>query len=111
MSEATIKIHPSDNVAVALADLRKGEKVINNGTNYELVDDIPAKHKFTLADIPQDGDITMYGVLVGKALSPIQKGGLISTKNIKHATGSYGLKERKTSWHQPDVSKWKNRTF
>jgi altronate hydrolase len=53
----------------------------------------------------------MYGVLVGKAVTDIPQGGLITTTNIMHASGTYSLKERKTNWHQPDVSKWTNKTF
>src|SRR5882672_9254805 len=110
-NESILRIHPSDNVAVALTDLRKGETVKLNETDYTLINDIPAKHKFLLTDVPQEGEIIMYGVLVGKAVYPLQKGGLISTQNIKHASGGYGLKERKTDWHQPDITKWKERTF
>ena len=111
MNQSSLKIHPSDNVAVALTDLKKGETVKNNGVVYELSDDIPAKHKFTLVDIPEDAGIIMYGVLVGKAVVPIPRGGLITTKNIKHATGSYSLRERKTSWHQPDIHGWQEKKF
>ncbi len=50
-------------------------------------------------------------MLVGKATKPIQKGGLISTQNIQHASNSYTLKERHTNWHKPDVSKYQNKTF
>jgi len=110
-NESVLKIHPSDNVAVALTDLRKGQTVKLNGVDYLLVDDIPAKHKFMLTGIPQDGEIIMYGVLVGKAVRMIQQGGLITTQNIRHATSVYGLKERKIQWHRPDISKWSERTF
>jgi altronate hydrolase len=111
MNKTTLKIHPADNVAVALTDLKKGEIVQNGGSSYSLTNDIPAKHKFTLTDIPTDGNIIMYGVLVGKAVSPIQLGGLITTQNIKHATGSYKLEERRTDWHKPDTSSWQKKTF
>jgi len=110
-NESILKIHPSDNVAVALTDLKKGDTVKLNDTSYLLIDNIPAKHKFVLVDIPGEGDIIMYGVLVGKAVTPIQQGGLISTQNIKHAAGSYKLKERKTDWHKPDITKWRTKTF
>ncbi|HTQ63264.1 MAG TPA: altronate dehydratase family protein [Puia sp.] len=111
MNKTTLKIHPADNVAVALTDLKKGETVQNGDCGYSLANDIPAKHKFTLTDIPADGDIIMYGVLVGKAVSPIQLGGLITTQNIKHATGTYKLEKRKTDWHKPDTSYWQKKTF
>lgn len=107
----TVVIHPSDNVAVALTDLRKGDKIGSNGQTCELVTAVPAKHKVALRDFAPEDDIIMYGVLVGKAVHPIQKGELITTSNIKHATNDYAVKERKTGWTAPDVSKWTARTF
>jgi altronate hydrolase len=107
----TIIIHPADNVAVALTDLRNGEVIGSNGTSCELVSNIPAKHKFALRDFAPEEEIIMYGVLVGKAVQPIRRGELLTTSNIKHATNEYSVKERKQDWTAPDVSKWKNRTF
>ena len=46
MSQKVLKVHPDDNVIVALQDLPKGDKVNYNGTEYTVMDDIPAKHKF-----------------------------------------------------------------
>jgi altronate hydrolase len=107
----TIIIHPADNVAVALTDLRNGEVIGSNGTSCELVSNIPAKHKFALRDFAPEEEIIMYGVLVGKAVQPIRRGELLTTSNIKHATNEYSVKERKQDWTAPDVSKWKNSTF
>lgn len=53
----------------------------------------------------------MYGVLVGKATLPILKGGLISTKNVEHASDGFAVKERKLAGQKPDVSKYQNTTF
>jgi altronate hydrolase len=53
----------------------------------------------------------MYGVLVGKAQSLIPKGGLISTTNVKHASSSFTVGDRKLTWPKPDVSKFQNRNF
>lgn len=105
----TLKIHPADNVDVALTNLQKGEVV--NGETITLLENIPAKHKFAAQDFKEGDEIIMYGVLVGKAVHDIAKGALITTKNIQHASGSYGLKERNTNWHKPDVTKWQTRTF
>ena len=51
MSQKVLKVHPDDNVIVALQDLPKGEKVIYNGAEFTVVDDIPAKHKFFQHDM------------------------------------------------------------
>lgn len=111
MQTKTLKIHPDDNVAVALTLLNKGEAVNANDFNITLEDNIPAKHKFALQEFNEGDAIFMYGVLVGVATKFIPKGGLISTQNIKHASDSFALKERKTSWHKPDVTAFQNKTF
>ncbi len=111
MKRNIVKVHPHDNVLVALTNLSKGEHIVYNGTDVVLQDNIPAKHKFVTTDLQQGDAIFMYGVLVGKAQSPIPGGGLITTSNVKHAASDFTVAERKTSWHVPDVSKWKNKTF
>ena len=107
----SLRIHHSDNVEVALSDLPKGSVIGSNGSEIQLVSDVPAKHKYALADFDVDDDIIMYGVLVGKAVVPIRKGELITTSNIKHATNSFSVGDRKTSWSAPEVSKFTSRTF
>lgn len=111
MKRTVLKVHPSDNVIVALQDLKKGEQVTLDGTTYTLQEDIPAKHKFTQVEIPVDGVLTMYGVLVGKAKMDLPVGVRISTENIRHASEDFHLGMRRTGWHIPDVKKWEERTF
>src|SRR5215218_9668796 len=111
MNHRVTKVHPDDNVLVALTNLEKGEKVSYNGTEYILTDAIPAKHKFVVQQLDPGDTITMYGVLVGKAQNVIPTGGLISTSNVKHAANGFEVGERKLSWANPDVSKFKNKTF
>ncbi len=106
-----LKVHPDDNVLVALSNLSAGEHVKYNGSDIVLADNIPAKHKFVINDLHMGDSIIMYGVLVGKAQSDIPKGGLISTSNVKHAVEDYGYKGVKYQWRAPDVSKFRNRTF
>ena len=43
MNHRVTKVHPDDNVLVALTNLQKGEKVSYNGDDYVLVDAIPAR--------------------------------------------------------------------
>lgn len=110
MKRKTVQIHPSDNVQVALTTLKKGEQSADQNDTM-LVSDVPAKHKYALRDFAEGDEIIMYGVLVGKATKPIQKGEMITVNNIKHATSDYSIRQRKTSWAIPDVTKYKNRTF
>ena len=111
MKQKVLKVHPTDNVIVALQDLAKGETVTYNGTSYTVVDDIPAKHKFFERQMLIGDEVTMYGVLVGKAQTIIPAGGLMTTSNVKHAAEGYDYRGVKYTWNGPDVSKFKNRTF
>lgn len=106
-----LKIHPNDNVLVALQNLAKGETIIYDGQEYILQDDIHAKHKFFMQDMHPGDPIMMYGVLVGKAQNFIPKGGLMNTENTKHASDPYEFRPYHYEWHAPDVSKFKDRTF
>ena len=111
MSNKFLKIHPSDNVLVALADLKAGDKISYQGNDVILVNDVPAKHKFTEHEMQPNEEVIMYGILVGKAIQKIPKGGVIGTHNIKHKAAPYSGKTKSHQWSPPDVSKLKNKTF
>lgn len=106
-----LKVHPSDNVIVALANLTKGQTVTYEGESFTLQDNIPQKHKFVTQDLAPGDSVMMYGVLVGKATETIPRGGLIHTHNLKHAAADYWGKQKDYTWTPPDVSKWQGRTF
>lgn len=111
MQQKILKIHPADDLIVALTNLRKGETVSLNGETYEIQDDVPAKHKFASKDFQEGEKVHMYGVTVGKTKHPIRKGGVIATSNISHISDGYTLRSRKTEWTAPDVSQWADKTF
>ena len=98
MSNKILKIHPVDNVLVALADLKAGEKVVYGGHSLVLANDVPAKHKFVVNELKADDEIVMYGLLVGKATQPIVKGGVIGTHNVKHKAAPYSGKTKSYQW-------------
>jgi len=111
MKHKVLKVHPADNVIVALTDLSKGEVISFNGNEYTLHDNVASKHKF-FERLMQSGDeVIMYGVLVGKAQISIPAGGLMTTENVKHAALPFAYREAKYEWTAPDVSKFKNKTF
>lgn len=106
-----LRIHPKDNVLVALRDLEQGTLIEFEGQSFNLTDRVAAKHKFAINTLHLDDSIFMYGVLVGKATRDIPQGGLLSTENIHHASSEFHLGQRKLDWHQPDISNFKDRTF
>ena len=108
-----LKIHPKDNVLVALTDLSKGTIIDFKGEKCILLEDINAKHKFVIWDIAKNEKIYMYGVLVGKAKECIPKGALVHTHNLVHQAQDYKVTKDRSMyrWTIPDVSEFKNKTF
>jgi len=106
-----LRIHPKDNVLVALQDLAAGTNINFEGESFALTTGIAAKHKFSLVELQPEDQIIMYGVLVGKATQYIPKGGPISTQTIRHASNEFHLGKRKLDWHRPDKNKFEGRTF
>jgi altronate hydrolase len=111
MRQWILKVHPKDNVLVALTDLKPGEEVPYEDVTYKAAEFIPAKHKFAINDLQQGDSIIMYGVLVGKAQSFIPAGGLLTTGNVKHAASGFQSEVHHHEWHQPDISKFIDRRF
>ena len=112
MPARVLKVHPADNVIVALRDLSAGETIEFDQQTYTLPYAVSAKHKFVTEDRQTGDPITMYGVLVGKAMQPIRRGEPITTFNLKHSADRYGIDKRQPYDYQPpDVTKWQDRTF
>ena len=74
-----IRIHPDDNVAVALEKLNKGQEILG----VTLREDIPAGHKFALEDIGQGRNIVKYAFPIGHATCDIPAGSWVHTHNVK----------------------------
>ena len=111
MQKKLIKVNPSDNVAVALVNLAAGEVIHFEGENITIITDVKMKHKIALNDLNTGDRIIMYGVLVGKASAKIEKGGLLSTLNVKHESDKVTGKTETIGWDVPNIDKWKDRTF
>src|SRR6476646_5496453 len=111
MRNTVLQLDPKDNVLIALTDLKKGHPVSINGQTLILPGDVSVKHKFALLNFVPDDPILMYGVLVGKAVSAIRQGEVITTRNVRHEVASVGNGRESRKWYPPDVSKWQQRTF
>lgn len=106
-----LKIHPDDNVLVALKDLPSGTSISLVEETVVLQQDVSAKHKFFIHDMTEGDDVIMYGALVGKTQTAIPKGGLMTTENTKHAAGEYAYHGFHYQWTPPDVSDFAHKTF
>ncbi len=111
MSQKILKVNPLDNVIVALQDLEAGENLNFEGNEILTLSPVKAKHKFAEKNFEIGDPILMYGVLVGKASQPIEKGEVITIENVKHESEKNIKKTKTLSWTAPNVDKWKERTF
>jgi altronate hydrolase len=111
MRTPVLQLDPHDNVLIALSDLRQGQQIAFDGGFYDLLTDVPAKHKFAAADLAPGDKVIMYGVLVGEAMKPIRRGEIITPLNLHHQSAPFHPKTRELRAHPPDVSAWRSRTF
>jgi altronate hydrolase len=81
--QSYLKIHQSDNVAVAVEGLKKGASVSLDGALIILRNDIPAGHKFALCDISAGEKIIKYGFPIGHAAENIPMGSHVHTHNVR----------------------------
>ena len=106
-----LKVHPDDNVLVALRDLPPGTDVVCEGEAYTLPSGARAKHKVVSRDLAAGVAVVMYGVMVGRAAAAIPRGMPVTTENVVDAAQDYGAATRTRTWIPPDVSGWEGRHF
>ena len=109
--QKTVRLHPVDDVLVALQDLKKGDTIQDGKLHLQVISDILAKHKIVIRDFNVGDQVKMYGVVVGKVLKPIAKGEAISTQNLKHDSKAFEVRLAPNTWEPPDVVKWRSSEF
>ncbi|WP_318508824.1 galactarate dehydratase [Bacillus sp. T3] len=80
MGHHYIKINENDNVAIAVNAIPAGTVVMDDILTNQ---DIPQGHKIALTNIAEGESITRYGVTLGYAVHPIQKGDWINEHMLK----------------------------
>ncbi|WP_448212944.1 UxaA family hydrolase [Colwellia sp. MEBiC06753] len=78
-----IRLHASDNVAIALAPLAKGEILDIDGIELTVLADVEKGHKVALTDISEGIDVIKYGAPIGHATQAIVKGQWVHTDQVK----------------------------
>ncbi len=86
-----IRIHPKDNVAVALRPIPKGTAFPIAGGVVTSTTDIPQGHKMALASLAVGENVVKYGFPIGHATAPIAPGDHVHTHNM--ATNLSGEQE------------------
>jgi altronate dehydratase len=75
-----IRLHPDDNVAVALKDIAKGTDLPDFGLVTQ--DTIPSGHKVALVGLDQGVPVRRYGQMIGMATAPIAAGAHVHSHNL-----------------------------
>jgi altronate hydrolase len=87
LSLRALRIHPEDDVAVALVRLPAGSSVAFDESARTVVEDIPAGHKFAWRAIRAGEPVLKYGQPIGRALEDIRPGAWVHTHNLASALG------------------------
>jgi altronate hydrolase len=111
MVQKIIKIHPQDDLFVALTDIDGGEIVKYDEEEFLIIDNIPAKHKLASRDFRENDALHLYGIVVGRATTDIKRGALISTLNTLHEAEPYKVRSSNFQWKAPEISKWRGSHF
>ena len=93
-----LRIHESDNVAVALKDIHAGESL----GSLTALNEIPSGHKIALQEIPSGKDVIKYGQPIGMATETIRAGEHVHTHNLKTK-----LSETAAYRYEPDLKETK----
>lgn len=76
-------INKSDNVGVALEDLRKGQVITFGDECFPLLTDVGFGHKFAVREVADASYIVKYGAKVGIATQPIKVGEHVHVHNVR----------------------------
>lgn len=80
MADATIRLHATDNLVIALGDLAKGASV--SGVAVPLPGPVPRGHKLATRAIARGEIVLRYGQSIGQATEDIPEGGHIHSHNL-----------------------------
>ena len=83
-----IKIHPNDNVIVALQTIPAGTSLeVSEGISVTSLVEIPSGHKMAITDIAANTEIIKYGSSIGYAKEEIKTGDWVHVHNLKTGLG------------------------
>jgi altronate dehydratase len=85
-----LRIHPADNVAMALSDLPAGAplELAEGPLHFVAREAIPFGHKVALAPIRAGESVVKYGASIGLAKADIAPGQHVHVHNLRSVRGS-----------------------
>lgn len=82
MRPTVIKIHPADNVVVAIRKIDAGATIDVEGSAIEVLDDIPVGHKVALEYVAAGSNLVKYGYPIGRATRDVERGRWLHSHNV-----------------------------
>ncbi len=93
-------------------NLEPGEGRVRYGAeSCTVAQPVPIKHKMSLVDLKPGDLVYLYGMVVAEAVEAIPRGGVISTRTVKHRAGAYTAERKPAAFALPDPAPWADRTF
>lgn len=89
MKKGILLHEPTDDVGVAVMDLKVGEEIAcvtlegADVKQVKLVSDVPLGHKVAMADLAKDKHVIEYGRAIGYVATAIKTGEHVHVHNIK----------------------------
>jgi altronate dehydratase small subunit len=80
-------LNPSDNVAVALADLEPGEVLDLPPGRIVVTAPVPFGHKVAVVSVALGEEVRKYGEVIGLASAPIRPGDHVHVHNVESQRG------------------------
>ena len=78
MADGTIRLHPADNVMIALQDHAAGTRA----DGVAITGPVPRGHKIAVSDIAEGQEVIRYGQIIGQALTAIPAGSHVHSHNL-----------------------------
>ncbi|MEO8244952.1 MAG: altronate dehydratase family protein [bacterium] len=107
MHPTVIRLHPTDNIVIALADLAAGTTLPE--LDAPLMQAVPRGHKIATTAIAPGQTVLRYGQIIGVATQAIAAGEHIHTQNL--GIGAHDLDYAFASEHNPQPVVTEKRTF
>jgi len=84
MDNNALKVNPSDNVAIAIKPIKKGDAIFIEGEKlFVAVQDIEPSHKIALLEIDTGATVIRYGEPIVRAVKDIHKGEWVHVHNTQ----------------------------
>ncbi|WP_442775303.1 UxaA family hydrolase [Sphaerotilus montanus] len=82
-TEAALRIHPADDVAIARRQMLSGTRLDTLGVVVRGM--VPPGHKVALRDLPAGAPVRRYNQVIGHLSAPVAAGAHVHTHNLRYA--------------------------